>query len=80
MEAGTELFLGDVVQLNPETCRNQMFAACMMTITEPKTFGAQGYVQCTGRDGMPGGQAFYRANWEEMDFVGRAPFIVKRRD
>jgi hypothetical protein len=29
---------------------------------------------------MPGGQAFYRANWEEMDFVGRAPFIVKRRD
>jgi len=36
------------------------FAACIMVVTEPKEWGAQGYVQALGdsRD-IPGGQAFY---------------------
>ena len=73
----TQLSLGDVVQLSPETCRNQMFAGCFMTVTEPKSWGAQGYVQALGRDGKPGGQAYYRAQWNEMDGpIGRCEFIV----
>jgi hypothetical protein len=55
-----ELKPGDVVQLNPETCRNPMFAACFLTVTELKTWGVQGYVQGLGQDGKPGGQAYYR--------------------
>jgi hypothetical protein len=76
MESGAKLEPGDVVQLNPETCRNPMFAACMMTITEPKSWGAQGYVQALGENGQPGGQAHYRAKWEEMEPVGRAVWII----
>lgn len=61
---------GQLVQLNPETVKNKMFAACIMVVTEPKSFGAQGYVQGLGENGDPGGQAYYRATWEEMEIVG----------
>ena len=67
-----ELTIGQVVQLNPETVKNRMFAACMMVVTEPKSWGAQGYVQAFGADGKPGGQAYYRATFEEMELVGFA--------
>jgi len=63
-----------VVQLAP-TVKNPMFAFCMMTVTEPKPWGAQGYVQALGEDGKPGGQAYYRANWEEMELVGFAEWV-----
>lgn len=64
------LDVGQLVQLNPETVSNPMFAACIMVVTEPKPWGAQGYVQALGEDGKPGGQAYYRAKWDEMEEVG----------
>jgi len=67
--------VGAVVQLSP-TVKNPMFACCMMTITEMKEWGAQGYVQALGEDGKQGGQAYYRAKWEEMEFVGLAVWEV----
>ena len=67
-----ELEIGSLVQLNPDTVGNKMFAACIMVVTEPKGFGAHGYVQALGENGEPGGQAYYRAKWEEMEFVGHA--------
>ncbi|MFA7287454.1 MAG: hypothetical protein WC055_01095 [Melioribacteraceae bacterium] len=51
------LEIGDLVQLNPELVANKMFAACIMVITDPKEWGAQ---------------AYYRAKWEEMEYVGTA--------
>lgn len=64
---------GDVVQLNPDTVRNKAFAACMMVVTEPKVWGAQGYVQGLGTSSTAfGGQYYYRAKWEEMEYVGIA--------
>lgn len=68
---------GVLVQLNPETVTNTMFAGCIMVVTEPKAFGAQGYVQALGEDGKPGGQAYYRATWDEMEIVGAAEWMVK---
>ena len=70
-----ELKGGQLVQLNPETVRNKMFAACIMVVIEPKSFGAQGYVQGLGENGEPGGQAYYRATWEEMEIVGVAEWV-----
>ena len=68
---------GEIVQLNPETCRNPMFAACLMTVSEVKPWGAQGYVQALGQEGKPGGQAYYRAKWEEIEQTGgMAPFVA----
>lgn len=65
------LFEGSIIQLNPETTRNRAFAGCLMTITEVKSWGAQGYVQALG-DSLDesGGQAYYRAKWEEMEMTG----------
>ena len=77
MERGEHLKVGELVQLNPETCRNRMLAGCIMTVTEPKVWGAQGYVQVTGQDEKPGGQAYYRADWVEMEKTGGvAPYCV----
>lgn len=73
-----ELKIGEIVQLHPDECRNQAFAGCYMTVTEPKAFGAQGFVQALGeaRD-APGGQAYYRAKWEEMEPTGgMAVFVI----
>lgn len=68
---------GQLVQLNPDTVRNKMFSACIMVVTEPKQWGAQGYVQALGADGEMGGQAYYRAKWEEMELVGSAEWVIE---
>jgi hypothetical protein len=67
---------GMVVQLSPEV-GNPMFACCLMTISEPKEFGAQGYVQALGANAEPGGQAYYRAKWDEMEYVGQAIWEIE---
>ena len=54
-----------------------MFAACLMVVTEPKSWGAQGYVQGLGENGKQVGQAYYRATWEEMEATGgKAPWVA----
>ena len=74
----TALMPGQVVQLSPTDCKNRMLGACFMIVTEPKSFGAQGYVQALGEGGEIGGQAFYRATWPEMELVGEAVWTVAR--
>ena len=72
----TEIQPGDVVQLDPDTTRNRMFAGCLMIVSEMKPWGVQGYVQALGQNGEPGGQAYYRAHWDEIEYVGPAVWIV----
>ncbi len=68
---------GDVVQLDPETCRNRAFAGCFLLVTEPKSFGCQGYVQGVGdTNDEAGSQFYYRPDWDEMEFVGHAVWMV----
>lgn len=71
------LIEGDVVQLDPEKVVNPMFAGCFMIVTEIKTWGAQGYVQSLGENGKSGGQAYYRATFEEMAKVGHSEWMIK---
>lgn len=78
MEVDTKLEAGDIVQLSPDV-GNKAFACCFMVVSEPKAFGAQGYVQGLGesRDKPSGGQAYYRAKWEEMELTGgKAVWVV----
>ncbi len=74
--ADRELKEGDLVQIHPEKASNPMFAGCVMVVTEPKSWGAQGYVQALGALGNPGGQAYYRAKWEEIQPVGKAEWVA----
>lgn len=62
-----ELKTGDVVQLN-ECTINKHFIGALAMVSEPKSFGAQVGVNCLDR-----GHAYYRATWEEMEYIGEAP-------
>jgi hypothetical protein len=68
-----ELKHGEIVQLVPGATRNEAFSGCLMVVTEPKAFGAQGYVQAPGE----AREAYYRATWEEMEPTGgMAPWTI----
>lgn len=79
MTSPSDLEVGDIVQLDPQNCRNKAFCGCLMTVTEVKEWGAQGYVQALGTSfSEPGGQAYYRAKWEEMSpRLGQTWWIVE---
>jgi hypothetical protein len=68
-----ELQVGDVVQIAPS--HDDVFGGSLMVVTEPKGWGAQGYVNIPGR-----GLAYYRCAWEHMELVGRAPWVMDRGD
>lgn len=69
------IFPGIVVQLAPEV-GNPMFAGCFMTVTEVKSWGVQGYVQALGAEGKMGGQAYYRAKWDEFEIIGFGEWLM----
>ena len=75
MSKQDEVKVGSVVQLSPDTT-NPMFACCMLTVTEVKNWGVQGFVQGLGEGGKPGGQAFYRAKWSDFELVGTAVWSI----
>ena len=64
-----KLECGDIVQLSPDVM-NKGFALCLMVVTEIKSFGAQGYVQSLGTRDQPGGEAFIRINWKDIEPTG----------
>lgn len=72
MNPNTPLREGQIVQLHPDLCGNPMFGACLMVVTEPKPWGAQGYVQSLGEKNKRGLRAYYRATWGEMESTGGA--------
>jgi hypothetical protein len=66
----TQLSHGDVVQITPES--ESAFAGCFMLVTEPKVWGAQGFIAMPLERGKLPGSAYYRAKFEDIEFVGRA--------
>lgn len=68
---------GDIVQIRPDCKVNPMFSACLMTISEVKSWGVMGYVQGLGENGEPGGQAYIRLNFNEIEPTGgKAPWVT----
>ena len=65
-----EIKVGDIVQVNPD---KEMFGACMVVVTELKSFGIQGYVQSAGVNG----QQYIRLKFDEFESTGgKAVWIV----
>jgi hypothetical protein len=65
-----DLKVGDIVQVNPD---KEVFGACMVVVTELKSWGIQGYVQSAG---VPG-QQYIRLNFDDFEFTGgKAVWIV----
>jgi len=68
-----ELKVGDVVQISPNSM--SAFAGCFMLVTEPKSFGAEGFIAMPQAIAVRPGEAPYRCNWEEMEYIGSAAFV-----
>ena len=58
-----EIKVGDIVQVSPD---KEMFGACMVVVTELKSFGIQGYVQSAGVNG----QQYIRLKFDEFESTG----------
>jgi hypothetical protein len=67
--------IGSVVQLSMH-CGNKMFKGCFMTVTDPRHWGVQGYIQMVGQGDEVGGRAYYNANWEEISYAGHAVWMA----
>ncbi len=68
---------GEVVQLSITSCENKAFAGCFMTVTEPKEWGAVGYIHGVGTREEVGLTYYYRAKWIEFDYIGLAIWDVQ---
>lgn len=65
-----DYMVGEIVQINPSV---EMFGGCMMVVTEPKEWGAMGYIQSAG---VPG-QQYVRIKSENLERTGGlAPWMV----
>lgn len=74
-----ELKIGDVVQIAPS--EKTFFSGCFMMVTEPKEWGAQGFIAIPGQLGEMPNRAFSRVTWDQMDYIGRALWVpVKEND
>jgi hypothetical protein len=69
-----ELKNGDIVQISPEL-PDCFFGGCFMQITEPKSWGAQGFIAIPGERGTAPGRAFLRCKWADMEFIGHAVWV-----
>jgi hypothetical protein len=74
-----ELRVGDIVQIDPthdDGRGGQWFGGCLMVVTEPKPWGAQGYVQSAG----VATPHYYRCVFANMERTGgMAPWVLQSR-
>jgi hypothetical protein len=56
--------IGDIVQVDPMA--SDTFGACLVVVTEIKSWGIQGYVQSAGVDG----QHYIRLNFDQFNVTG----------
>jgi hypothetical protein len=70
----SEIKVGDVVQVSPDY---EMFGACMVVVTEIKSWGIQGYVQSAGVEGQ---QYIRLANDDFESTGGKAVWVVGRSE
>lgn len=62
--------VGSIVQVNPSA---EIFGACMVVVTEMKSWGVQGYVQSAGVDG----QQYIRLKFDDIeDTGGKAVWVI----
>ncbi len=60
---------GEIIQIVDE---DHHWFPCLVIVSEPKSFGCQGYVLIPHNDKSPTGQAYIRLNHDDYVSVGRA--------
>lgn len=68
-----ELVEGDVLQINPEGKHKDLFGCELLVVTEPKEWGAQGYLMSSRivHACRYNGRAYLRVKFEDMEYVGK---------
>ena len=69
-----EIFVDSLIQINPKT-KNQIFACCIVVVTEVNSWGIRGYVQLRGENNHIGRCTYVNVPWEEMQPVGTAHWV-----
>lgn len=59
----------DIVQITDET---HHWYPCLIIVSEPKSFGIQGYITMPFNVNEPNGAAFIRLKFDQVERVGRA--------
>lgn len=78
MDPTIKLHFGDVVQISPES--DTAFGGCFMLVTEPKSWGALGFVSLPTERGKLPDEGHCRVAFEDMELVGTAPWVPARRE
>lgn len=61
--------INDIVQITDES---HHWFPCLVVVTEPKSWGVQGYVMIPSNDGSGTRQAYIRPRNEQIEVVGKA--------
>lgn len=72
-EQGLTLKVGDVVQQGHK--EDSFFDYCFIQVTEVKPWGIQGFVPMPKARGVMPSQAYTRAEWADIEYVGKATFV-----
>ena len=67
-----KLEVGDIVQITP---LKDGFGGCFMLVTEPKSWGAQGFISVPQSLNEQPGRAYLRCSWDQMEYVGKAEWV-----
>jgi hypothetical protein len=68
-----DIAIGDIVQVHPD---KEMFGACMVVVTEVKSWGIQGYVQSAGVLG----QQYIRLKFDDFEFTGGKAIWIRGQE
>lgn len=71
----TTLKIGDVVQIDP--AHDARFGGCFMQVTEPKSWGCQGFVAIPGQEV---GKAFYRVEFSAIELIGHCAWADREEE
>ena len=63
---------GDVVQITNE---NHHWFPALIIVSEPKSFGVQGYTVIVNNSDEPNGLAYIRLNHDDLELVGSAVLV-----
>lgn len=76
-----DVTIGDIVQIRPDF-KTKCFAACLLTVTEVKSFGVMGYITGVGKTFEESSAQYYlRPTWEDIEPTGgKVPWITSIGD
>lgn len=71
--------VGDVVQIEPNE-ETDWFGGCLMTVTEVKIWGVQGFVAMPVERGQPPAKAYYRVKHGQYARIGQAEWAREEEE